>query len=93
MAAALSAGRELGSGKAVLALAFSQEWQRPLHQDGVSVADSRAHLSVLALSLALRIAPHWTVVTGVSNSFWPDGMGRNRDARVGLNSGIRYGHF
>lgn len=91
--AALSGGRELVADKLVLALSAQFEWEAPLRLDGVLVPTSSAFLPSLALSLSWRVEPHWTVVSSISSSVWPSGLAQNRDARVGLSLGVRYGYF
>lgn len=91
--AALSGGREVVPDKLVLALSAQVEWEGPLSLDGEVIEASRGFLPSLVTSLSWRIAPHWTLVTSVSGSVWPTGFAQNRDARVGLAIGGRYGHF
>lgn len=91
--AALSAGREWVPDKLVAALAVFGEWEAAIRLDGAAVPGSQAHLLSVMGSLAWRIEPHWTLVGTVNNTVWPDGLGRNRDARVGLNVGARFGYF
>ncbi len=55
--------------------------------------DSSAYLFSLAASLSWRIEAHWTLLAAVHNSVWPDGLGTNRDARLGFSVGFRYGYF
>ncbi len=44
-------------------------------------------------SLSWRVNPHFTLVSSISNSVWPNGFGANLDARVGATVGVRYGYF
>lgn len=91
--ASFSAGREVIRDRLVAALALQGEWQAALRVDGDVVDGSEAHLLSLAASLSWRFDPHWTLVGALSNSVWPAVAGRNRDARLGLNVGIRHGYF
>lgn len=91
--AALSSGRELVSDKLVLALSAQVEWEAPLHLSGELVPSSSAFLPSLVTSLSWRAHPHWTFVTSIAGSVWPSGVGVNRDARLGVVLGGRYGHF
>ncbi len=91
--ASLSAGRELVPDAVVAAVSVTGEWEAPIRIDGARVPDSGAHLYSLAASLSWRFDPHWTVVGSATNTVWPDGGGRNRDARIGFTLGIRHGHF
>jgi len=89
----LSGGRELLPDKLVGALALQAEWEAPLRTAGVVVPGSQAWALGLAASLSWRVEPHWTLVTSLTSSVWPSGVGMNRDARVGLAVGVRYGYF
>lgn len=91
--AALSSGREVVPDKLVLALSAQVEWEAPHSLDGELIETSRGFLPSLVASLSWRAAPHWTLVTSLSGSVWPSGFAQNRDARVGLVIGGRYGHF
>jgi hypothetical protein len=91
--AALSAGDEVLPDKLFLAVSVSGEWEAPITLDGAEVARSRAYSYAVAGSASWLVDPHWTLVTSVTNNVWPDGAGSNRDARVGLNLGVRYGRF
>jgi hypothetical protein len=91
--AALSAGREVLPEKLVLAVALSGEWEAPITIDGTEVQRSDAYSYSIAASASWLVDPHWTLVTSLTNNVWPDGAGMNRDARVGINLGVRYGHF
>lgn len=89
----LSGGREVVPGRIVVAAALSAERQSRLELGGVTVPDSEALLIAAATSVAWRFDPHWTLLAVVANSVWPDGMGMNRDGRIDLTLGARYGHF
>jgi hypothetical protein len=89
----LSAGREVLAGALVLALGATGEWEAPHSLGGVRVAGSGARAYALAASLSWRADPHWTLVGNVTNTIWPDGGGRNRDARLGFTLGVRRGQF
>jgi len=91
--AALSGGRELVPDRLVGALALQAEYEAPLRTAGVLVPDSRAWAVGLTGSLSWRVEPHWTLVTSLTSSVWPTGVGMNRDARLGLTVGVRYGYF
>lgn len=91
--AALSAGRELVPDRLVLALSATGEWEAPLRLDGEVVPTSSGFVPSLGASLSWRPEPHWTLVSSLSSSVWPSGLAQNRDARVGLVVGVRYGHF
>jgi hypothetical protein len=91
--AAVSAGRELVPDRLVLAMSAQLEWEAALKLDGVVVPTSSAFLPSLAVSLSWRAEPHWTLVTSLAGSVWPSGLAQNRDARVGLTLGVRYGYF
>lgn len=91
--AALSGGREVVPDKLVLAMSAQLEWEAPLHLDGELVASSSAFLPSLLTSLSWRVHPHWTLVTSVAASVWPGGLAQNRDARLGVLIGGRYGSF
>jgi hypothetical protein len=91
--AALSAGNEILPEKLVVAIALSGEWEGRLSLDGADVPTSRAHSYSVAGSLSWLVDPHWTLVASVTNNVWPEGAGKNRDARIGLTFGVRYGHF
>lgn len=90
---ALSTGRELEPDKIVAASALSFEWQDRIALDGTASPNSWAYAIALALSLSVRMKTHWTWVFGVNNSLWPSHFAANRDARVGLSIGVRYGFF
>jgi hypothetical protein len=89
----LSAGREILAGALVAALGATGEWEAPLSMDGVRVPGTGARSYALAASLSWRADPHWTLVGNVTNAIWPDGGGRNRDARLGFTLGVRRGQF
>jgi hypothetical protein len=91
--AALSAGREVIPDKVVAALALLGEWEAQLRLNGAKVPDSQSHLCSLAASLSWRVNPHFTLVSTIGNSVWPNGFGRNLDARIGATVGVRYGYF
>jgi hypothetical protein len=91
--AALSAGREVLPEKLVLAVAISGEWEAAIAIGGAEVPRSKAYSYTLSGSASWLVDPHWTLVTSLTNNVWPDAAGMNRDARVGLNLGVRYGHF
>jgi hypothetical protein len=91
--AALSAGREVFSTNLVAAVSAQAEWQARLALDDVSVNSSEVRLFALGVSLSWRATPHWTTVAVLTNSVWPDGFGRNQDARVDFTVGLRYGYF
>jgi hypothetical protein len=91
--AALSAGREVIADKVVAALALLGEWEAQLRLNGASVPDSQSHLYSLAASLSWRANPHLTLVSTIGNSIWPNGFGKNLDARLGVTVGVRYGYF
>lgn len=91
--AAFSVGAEVVPERWVCALSVMEEWEASLRQGGVTVPNSRAHLLSLAASLSWRVDPHWTLVAVASNTVWPDGLGKNRDARLGAQMSIRYGYF
>jgi hypothetical protein len=91
--AALSTGRELVPDAVVAAIALTGEWEAPIAIAGAPVPDSRARSYALAGSLAWRFDPRWTVTAALHNTVWPDGAGRNRDARLGFTLGVRRGHF
>ena len=77
----------------VLAVALRGEWQDRLKYDGTAIPDSQTRALSTGVSLSWRADPHWTLVATASNSVWPTGGGKNGDARLGLNAGVRYGHF
>lgn len=89
----LSTGRELVPDTWVLALALLGEWEGRLSLDGEAVPRSQAYLTTLSLALSWHVDPHWTAIATLANSIWPRGGGMNRDARLGLTLGVRYGHF
>jgi len=91
--ATLSTGRELVPDVLVLALAFGGEWENSIRLDGATVPRSKAYSLPLALSLAWRVRPHWTLTGSLVSTLWPNGGGMNRDGRIGLTLGARYGHF
>ncbi len=91
--AALSTGRELVPDRLVLALSGQVEWEGPLTLEGEVIAGSSAFVPSVVTSLSWRPAPHWTLVTSVAASVWPSGVGQNRDARLGVTLGGRYGVF
>lgn len=91
--ATLSAGREAFTERIVIAFALHGEWQDHIEFNGNAVPDSRARALSTAVSLSWRANPHWTLLATGSNAVWPSGVGRNRDARAGLDVGVRYGHF
>lgn len=91
--AALSTGRELVPDVLVAAIAVTGEWEEPHTMDGATVAGSGARSYTLALSLSWRVDPRWTLVGSATNTAWPDGAGKNRDARLGFTIGARRGHF
>ncbi|MBE2251205.1 MAG: hypothetical protein IAE78_16820 [Myxococcus sp.] len=91
--AALSSGRELVADKLVLAVSAQVEFEGALRMDGEVQPASSGFVPSLVTSLSWRPAPHWTLVTSVNTSVWPSGVAFNRDARVGLVIGGRYGHF
>jgi|GEM_PF-1029764 len=93
LTAGLSGGREIVPDRLVLALALLGEWQGPIELDDLTLPRSRAHLYTLATSLSWRSSPHFTWIGILSNTIWPDGFGSNRDARLALNLGARYGYF
>lgn len=88
----LSAGREV-TPSLVLAASLSVEWQGRVHVDGEPVPASQARLVMAAASASWRMGPHWTIVSSVGNSWFPDGFGKNRDARIDGTLGVRYGWF
>lgn len=90
---AISGGRELVPDKLVLALSAQLEWEAPLSLDGEVVPSSTGFVPSLVTSFSWRVAPHFTLVTALSTSVWPGGVGQNRDARLGVSLGGRYGHF
>lgn len=89
----LSAGRELVPDRLVTAVALTGEWQQKIILNDAPVPQSQAHLYSIAASLSWRTSPHVTLIWNLSNSVWPDGFGRNRDARIGSTFGVRYGCF
>lgn len=89
----LSSGRELVPDTWVLALALLGEWEGRLRLDGEAVARSQAYLTTLSLALSWHVDQHWTAIATLANSIWPRGGGMNRDARLGLTLGVRYGYF
>ncbi len=89
----LAGGSELIADRLVLALAAFGEWQDSIVLDARTVPRSEAHLYTLSSSLSWRSSPHFTWISMLSNSIWPDGLGANRDARLALNLGVRYGYF
>jgi hypothetical protein len=89
----LSAGRQAFTDRIVIAFALHGEWQDRIEFDGTDVPNSRARALSTAVSLSWRANPHWTLLATGSNAVWPSGVGMNRDARVGLDVGVRYGHF
>lgn len=91
--AALSGGRELVPDKLVLALSAQVEWEAPLTLDQEVIVGTSAFVPSLVTSLSWRPHPHWTLVTSVAASVWPSGLALNRDARLGLVVGGRYGVF
>lgn len=91
--AALSGGRELVPDRLVGALALQAEYEAPLRTAGALVPASQAWALGLSASLSWRVEPHWTLVTSLTSSVWPTGAGMNRDARLGLAVGVRYGYF
>lgn len=93
LTSSISGGREIGSERLVAAVAVTGEWQDAIVIEGSEVPASQAHLYALAASLSWRADPHLTLIGGLSNSVWFDGLGANRDARLGGTLGIRYGYF
>lgn len=91
--AALSAGNEVLANRLVAAVALQGEWQGALRSDGAPVPGSSAFSLALSASLSWTADPHWTLVGTLTSNVWPDGAGKNRDARVGFTMGARYGHF
>jgi hypothetical protein len=91
--AGASSGMEVVPDKLVLALGLLAEWQFPYVLGGQSVSESRAFSISAALSSSWRVSPHWTLNGILTSSMWPDGMGSNRDGRLGFSIGVRYGHF
>jgi len=91
--ATISSGREVVPGTLVAAGALTGEWQSKIELNGVDVPSSQAHLFSCAASLSWRFDPHWTAVASLLNTVWPRGFGMNRDARVDVTLGVRYGHF
>lgn len=91
--ATLSGGRAAFSDLVVLAVALHGEWQERVKYDGTTVPGSQTHALSTGVSLSWRADPHWTLVATASNSVWPTDGGKNGDARLGLNAGVRYGHF
>lgn len=91
--AALSGGREVVADKLVWALSAQLEWEAPLHLDGELVPGSHAMVPSLSTSLSWRVQPHLTLVASVVSTVWPSGFAQNRDARLGLVLGGRYGFF
>jgi hypothetical protein len=91
--AGVSAGREVVADKLVLALGLLGEWETAYKLEGVTLPSSSAFSISAALSSSWRVSPHWTLNAVLTNSIWPDGLGTNRDARIGLSLGVRYGYF
>lgn len=91
--ASLSTGRELVADVLVAAVALTGEREAPIVIAGTSVPGSTARQYTIAGSLAWRFDPRWTVTGSVTSNVWPDGAGKNRDARVGFTFGVRRGHF
>jgi hypothetical protein len=91
--AALSTGNEVVLEKVVAAVALLGEWEAPIKLAGVVAPDSRAYSVSLAGSVSFRVASHWTLTGILTNTWWPSGLGANRDARLGFTAGIRYGFF
>jgi hypothetical protein len=91
--AGASSGMEVVPDKLVLALGLLAEWQFPYVLGGQSVSESRAFSISAALSSSWRVSPHWTLNGILTSSMWPDGMGSNRDGRLGFSIGVRYGHY
>ena len=90
---ALSSGRELVADKIVAAAAISFDWQDRIALSGVATPNSWAYEFGLGLSLSVRTDRHWTFVFGANNTMWPAHFAANRDARIGLSIGARYGYF
>ncbi len=90
---AVSGGREVLPDLLVLALSAQLEWEGAYRLDGAVQPGSSAFVPSLGLSLSWRVEPHWTLVAALSSSVWPSGLAQNRDARVGLTLGARYGYF
>ena len=91
--AGASSGMEVVPDKLVLALGLLAEWQFPYVLGGETISESRAFSISAALSSSWRVSPHWTLNGILTSSIWPDGMGANRDGRLGFTIGVRYGHF
>jgi hypothetical protein len=91
--AGVSSGREVVADKLVLALGLLGEWETAYKLEGVTLPSSSAFSISAALSSSWRVSPHWTLNAILTNSVWPDGLGTNRDARIGLSLGVRYGYF
>ena len=91
--AAFSGGVEVMPDVLVAALALGTEWEDAFRLDGETVPGSSARALSLSASLSWRMEPHWTLVGNVVNTVWTDGVGANRDGRVGVVVGVRYGYF
>ncbi len=90
---ALSAGNEVVADRLGLAGALSGEWETPVHIAGEEAPGTGAYSYSIAGSISWSLDPHWTLIGDLASNVWPDGAGMNRDARVGITAGVRYGHF
>lgn len=91
--AGVSSGMEVVADKLVVALGLLGEWETAYEIEGVTIPSSTAFSISAALSSSWRVSPHWTLNGVLTNSLWPDGLGSNRDARIGFSLGVRYGYF
>ncbi|HEU4382837.1 MAG TPA: hypothetical protein VFR85_04960 [Anaeromyxobacteraceae bacterium] len=89
----ISTGMEVVPDQLVLALGLLGEWEAAYQLEGEAIPSSSTRSLSAALSTSWRASPHWTLNGVVTNSVWPDGLGSNRDARLGFTIGVRYGHF
>jgi hypothetical protein len=90
---AAATGREVVPDKVVVAASLQFDWQADAWLDSVRAPSSQASQFTVSLSVAWRVRPHWTLTCSAYDTAWPDGLGRNRDGRVGLSIGARYGLF
>ncbi len=91
--ATLSAGRELSPDRLVVAIALTGEWQGDLTIGGATVPASDARSVSGCLSASWRVVPRWTLLAVATTTVMPDRAAVNRDARLGITLGARYGIF
>jgi hypothetical protein len=90
--ASLAGGVELREGL-VLSLVARATLESNLLISEQPVANSAARDLGLGPTVSWRFHPHWTLTGGVDTGIFVRGLGDNRQGRVSLSTGLRYGFF